>query len=232
MNKIYEIILKSCSDINKNLIIEFKNDSEKMNSYLNSITKNDEHSFNMAKNIIEKYKIEGTTPEQYINQPRNVLEINDKETTIKLLSTGEVQLILQKNFRNKYICEIIMEEDSCIIKINEKQKFNTEEIYNFYESDVYKLYIGFNKTDSIASIIDYSAQYDFKINSILDMQDKKKSKEIMIDIIEHIDNYNNMIDLVALKYDTNALKDDLISIMCFISKTALKIDKKPVKNKL
>lgn len=232
MNKIYEIILKSCSEINKNLITEFKNDNEKMNSYLNSITKNDEHSFNMAKNIIEKYKIEGTTPEQYINHPRNVLEINDKEKTINLFSTGEVQLILQKKFRNKYMSEIIMEEDSCIIKINEKQKFNTEEIYNFYESDLYKLYIGFNKIDSIASIIDYSTQYDFKINSILDMQDKKKSKEIMIDIIEHIDNYNNMIDLVALKYDTNALKDDLISIMCFISKTALKIDKKPVKNKL
>lgn len=232
MNKIYEIILKSCSDINKNLITEFKNDNEKMNSYLKSITKNDEHSFNMAKSIIEKYKIEGTTAEQYINHPRNVLEIIDKETTIKLLSTGEVQLALQKKFRNKYICEIVIEEDCCIIKINEKRKFNTEEVYDFYESDVYKLYIGFNRIDSIASIIDYTNQHDFKINSILDIQDKKTSKEIMVDIIEHIDNYNNMIDLVALKYDTNALKDDLISIMCFISKTALKIDKKPVKNKL
>lgn len=214
MNKIYENVFNQLSEENKKLIIDFKIDNKKLNEHLKTRRNITSEAKKLVKEIMKKYKIKKITPQDYINNPIYIFDIIDNKVNIIIESTGDTKLIIKEKFKNNYIKEVTIKQNRIEIDIREKKEnnklFEEELSYNFlalFDISNDKIsHINYNHTN-----IDKDSKYKIKSIFFDTKKTKELNKEILNEIKENLNNKEEIIEILNLKYDINIKEDDILS---------------------
>lgn len=212
MNQIYNDIYNSYSKKDQSKIDTFIKEHKKL-----SKMKKD-NSFNLidyADFLINKYEVASLSSKDYLNKSWEILNIKNErlKSTLIFYSNGIVCFLLQDKYKDNHISEIVItrniddEYDFCI-NIKKNGNLKLELYFKLSEKNSIKYMHIYNRdAESFNSIFPTDDRID------TEPKDLKKYSEIFMDMCDNFNEPQKLSDLFLLKYDTNILEDEILSII-------------------
>lgn len=218
MNRIHEGLLSLCSVRTQKIISDYKNEYAEIER-LKKISEKELHEY--VKTLIEKYNLSNISTKKFVGYYLDILTIEEKNITVNIKSCGEINLIYPAKYKKPYFAEIISTEDinrGFQLGINiKKQKVGIVSRENV--EDYYNLNLILNANIEVVEIMRTISDL-IKLNSIFPVKrtyneeiEINKLTNIINDISSNFDNNIDLIDVMSLKYDSNYIEDDILSII-------------------
>lgn len=225
MNQIYNHIYNSYSKKVQSKIDTFVKEHKKLSKMKK------ENSFNLIEYtdfLINKYEVDSLSSKEYLNKEWEIITVKNERlnSTLTFYSNGKVSFLLQDKYKDNHISEIVItrdisdEYDFCInLKKHGTLKF--ELYFKLSEQNNIKYMHLYNRdAESFKSIFPTDDRID------TEPKDLKKYGEIFMDICENFNEPQKLSDLFFLKYDTNILEDEILSIIYKRSEKTIDLMKK------